>query len=166
MDMAELEKLCSMQCTRPEIAAWFVCHIDSIDARIADKKTLYQVEDSEAPGYKINLTFQEIMQRGYARGQISMRRQQIKMLNDGNGTMAVWLGKQYLGQRDIVHHANPDGTALANGSIVDQFISRLLTLVERRGEIPSGSGNQGVVNGSGSYAHVVELENVGPDETT
>ena len=68
--------------------------------RRADKTTYYEVEDSDSPGQKIRLTFAEVMGRGYARGKISMRRQQIKMLNEGNGTMGVWLGKQYLGQKD------------------------------------------------------------------
>jgi hypothetical protein len=42
------------------------------------------------------------MQRGRARGRISVRRAQMKLLENGSGTMGVWLGKQILGQRDVV----------------------------------------------------------------
>jgi len=173
-DLSELEKLCAMQCTRPEIASWFSCSLETIDKRIADDKTFYEVDgvagdvgDGEWVGTseKINLTFHEIMQRGYARGKISMRRQQIKMLNEGNGTMAVWLGKQYLGQKDIVHHANPDGSPIENGSPVDVFIDRLLVLVARRRDGVSGGGSPQGHIGNGSQPDDMELEIVGESET-
>jgi hypothetical protein len=167
IDLVELEKLCALQCTHAEIASWFLCSIESIDKRIADRATLYEVDDSDSPGQKINLNFHEIMQRGYARGKISMRRQQIKMLNEGNGTMGVWLGKQYLGQKDIVHHANPDGSAVENAaSVVDLFFDRLIAIVERRGEVGSDPAPKSLANGNGNRAHVVEVAHVGADEAT
>ena len=51
------------------------------------------------------------MERGRAKGKISVRRAQLKMLESGNGTMGVWLGKQLLGQRDVVtnEHVGGDG---------------------------------------------------------
>ena len=33
-----------------------------------------------------------------------MRRMQMKLLEAGNATMGVWLGKQYLGQTDQLEH--------------------------------------------------------------
>ena len=42
------------------------------------------------------------MERGKARGRISVRRMQMKLLEEGNATMGVWLGKQILGQVDQV----------------------------------------------------------------
>jgi len=52
-----------------------------------------------------------ILDEGLALGRMSIRRQQFKLLADGNVTMAIWLGKQYLGQRDQASliHATPDG---------------------------------------------------------
>ena len=41
------------------------------------------------------------MTRGRAKGRISVRRAQMKLLEAGNATMGVWLGKQLLGQRDV-----------------------------------------------------------------
>jgi hypothetical protein len=45
-------------------------------------------------------SFREAMERGRAKGRISMRRAQLRMLENGNATMGIWLGKQYLGQSD------------------------------------------------------------------
>ncbi|HUB66649.1 MAG TPA: hypothetical protein VL981_04110 [Candidatus Methylacidiphilales bacterium] len=82
-DLVELEKLCSLQCTNEELAAWFNCSVRTIE--------LY----SKKPG------FSEVMTRGRAKGRISVRRAQMKLLEAGNATMGVWLGKQLLGQRDV-----------------------------------------------------------------
>jgi hypothetical protein len=49
-----------------------------------------------------------------ALGRISLRRQQFKMLREGSTAMAIWLGKQYLGQRDRVEQTlrTPPGDPL------------------------------------------------------
>jgi hypothetical protein len=44
------------------------------------------------------------MDRGKAKGRISVRRAQLKLLESGNATMGVWLGKNILGQTDDVRH--------------------------------------------------------------
>ena len=86
IDLAELEKLCAMQCTDEEIAAWFKVTTRTIERRRKVRK------------------FAEIMDRGKARGKISVRRMQMKLLEEGNATMGVWLGKQLLGQTDHYYH--------------------------------------------------------------
>jgi hypothetical protein len=86
IDMDELEKLCAMQATDGEIAAWFGVTTRTIERR------------------RKNRAFAEVMERGKAKGRLSMRRAQIKLLEQGNATMAVWLGKQYLGQTDQIRH--------------------------------------------------------------
>jgi hypothetical protein len=83
IDLAELEKLCSLQCTDEELAAWFGVSTRTIEKRRKQPK------------------FEEVMARGRAKGRISVRRSQMKLLEAGKGTMAVWLGKQLLGQRDV-----------------------------------------------------------------
>jgi hypothetical protein len=41
------------------------------------------------------------IQKGRATGMLSLRRKQIQIMNETNSTpMAIWLGKQILGQRD------------------------------------------------------------------
>jgi hypothetical protein len=86
IDMAELEKLCQLQCTDEEIAAWFNVSTRTIERR------------------RLEPEFAEVMTRGKARGRISVRRMQMKLLEEGNATMGVWLGKQLLGQADEVTH--------------------------------------------------------------
>ena len=83
IDLIELEKLCSLQCTNEEIAAWFKCSVRTIET------------------YSKKPEFAEVMARGRAKGRISVRRAQMKLLDAGNATMGVWLGKQFLGQRDV-----------------------------------------------------------------
>jgi hypothetical protein len=89
MDLAELEKLCVLQCTDEEIAAWFGVTTRTIERRRKVKK------------------FADVMDRGKAKGRISVRRQQMKLLEAGNATMGVWLGKQLLGQTDHYDISGP-----------------------------------------------------------
>ena len=84
IDLESLEKLCQLQCTDQEIAGWFGVSTRTIENRRKQPE------------------FAEVMERGRAKGRISVRRAQMKMLEGGNGTMGVWLGKQVLGQRDVV----------------------------------------------------------------
>ena len=67
------------------------------------------------------------MSRGTAKGRISIRRAQMKMLESGNGTMGVWLGKQLLGQRDPVDMQHP---GKAGGPFTIQFFDDLLRKAE------------------------------------
>ena len=84
IDLVELEKLCALQCTDEEIADWFDVSTRTIESR------------RKQPEYA------QVMKRGRSRGRISVRRAQMKLLEGGNGTMGVWLGKQLLGQRDVI----------------------------------------------------------------
>lgn len=86
IDLVELEKLCAMQATDAEIGGFF-----NVSARTILRR-------------KKNKKFAEVMERGRAKGRLAVRRAQLKMLEAGNATMGVWLGKQYLGQTDIVDH--------------------------------------------------------------
>jgi hypothetical protein len=96
IDLVELEKLCSLQCTDEELAAWFSVSVKTIANRRKQPR------------------FSEVMERGKAKGRISVRRAQMKLLEAGNATMGVWLGKQLLGQRDVV---TAEHTGLAGDSI-------------------------------------------------
>ena len=84
IDLGELERLCAIQCTDEEIAAWFNVSTRTIERR------------------RLEPAFAEVMERGKAKGRISVRRLQMKLLEQGNATMGVWLGKQILGQVDQV----------------------------------------------------------------
>jgi len=79
IDYETCEKLASMMCTQAEIASFLGCSLSHLE------------HDKE---------FQEVHKKGLDKGKMSVRRQQLRILEDGNATMAIWLGKQYLGQRD------------------------------------------------------------------
>lgn len=55
----------------------------------------------------------EAYEHGEGEGRASLRRRQFKM-SETNATMAIWLGKQYLGQTDKVvnEHSGPGGGAI------------------------------------------------------
>ena len=84
INLGELEKLAALQCSDEEIAGWFGVSTRTIERR------------RKSP------VFAETIGRGKARGRISLRRAQLKILEQGNATMGIWLGKQYLGQSDQI----------------------------------------------------------------
>jgi hypothetical protein len=109
IDLVELQKLCSLQCTHEEIAAWFNCSVRTIET------------------YSKKPEIAEVMARGRAKGRISVRRAQMKLLESGNATMGVWLGKQLLGQRDVtpVELSGANGTPLQLSlEVVDAILTR------------------------------------------
>jgi hypothetical protein len=91
IDLMEVEKLCWLQCSEEEIAAWFKVSVRTIQNRRKQPK------------------FADAMRRGQARGCISVRRAQMRLLEAGNGTMAVWLGKTLLGQKDSLQITGAGG---------------------------------------------------------
>lgn len=78
------EKMAHIQCTGEEIAAILDLDYDTLLRLIKDK------------GY---ISFSEWFKKHSSGGKMSLRRRQFKM-SETNPTMAIWLGKQYLGQRD------------------------------------------------------------------
>ena len=84
IDQNQFEKLCALQCTKEEICGWF----DVTDKTLENWcKRTYKAGFSEVFGQK----------RGA--GKISLRRAQWK-LAEKSATMAIFLGKNYLGQSD------------------------------------------------------------------
>ena len=77
--------------------------------------------------------FAEVMERGRAKARISVRRAQFKLLENGNCTMAIFLGKQLLGQRDAmpVEISGPGGKVL---EISLETIDAILAIKKKQGE--------------------------------
>ena len=86
IDQKQFENLCGLQCTEIEIADWFECSIDTINRWC--QRT-----------YKAN--FADVYAQKRSNGKSSLRRMQWR-LAEKSAAMAIWLGKQYLGQRDEV----------------------------------------------------------------
>lgn len=84
IDLDQLESLSALNCTMPEIAAYF-------------KVPLRTLEDRYTHDNKVRAAIDQ----GREVGKLSVRRKQMQIMNDhDNPTMAIWLGKQLLGQRD------------------------------------------------------------------
>lgn len=80
VDMGMVERLAQIMCTEDEIAA----------VMAIDKSTLRRQP-----------TFDEVYKKGREVGKSSLRRTQWRIAQN-NAAMAIWLGKQYLGQTDKV----------------------------------------------------------------
>lgn len=79
IDWGLVERLAKIQCTEEEIAY----------AIGVERHTLASRPE-----------FSTIYKKGRMEGRISLRRAQAKKAFEGNTTMQVWLGKQWLGQTD------------------------------------------------------------------
>ena len=86
IDQKQFENLCGLQCTEAEIADWFDCSVDTINRWC---QRTYKASFADVYGKKKN------------RGKSSLRRMQWR-LAEKNASMAIWLGKQYLGQKEQV----------------------------------------------------------------
>ena len=96
IDKKQFENLCGLQCTILEIAGWFDCDPDTIEAFCKRE-------------YGKN--FSEVFALKRGKGKVSLRRSQWR-LAENNAAMAIWLGKQYLGQRDSFPEEQQDSKAL------------------------------------------------------
>lgn len=84
INQTEFEKLCGLQCPLDEIASWFLASEDTIERWC--KRTYGK-------------RFAEVFAEKRGRGKIALRRSQFELAKR-NGAVSIWLGKQYLGQRD------------------------------------------------------------------
>ena len=82
IDLETAKKLALIQCTMPEIADFFDVSLSFLEKHKA---------------------FLRVYKKHIGEGRMSLRRKQWRAADEGNTTMLVWLGKQYLKQRE-----NPD----------------------------------------------------------
>ena len=95
IDKESFEKLCGLQCALDEIAGFFNCSGDTIDRwciRTYDKG------------------FAEVFAEKRGTGKIALRRAQFR-LAEKSAAMAIFLGKNYLGQRDCVEYEDKESLA-------------------------------------------------------
>jgi len=106
IDQEQFEKLCALQCTKNEIAGWFNCSEDTIENWC--HKTYKE-------------SFSAVFAKKREAGKISLRRAQWK-LAEKSAVMAIFLGKNYLGQSDNVVVEAPK-----TESAIEQIAKMLLT---------------------------------------
>ena len=93
IDLDELEKLCAVQCTDEDIAAFLGVSTRTIERR------------RKMP------SFREAMERGKAKGRVSVRRNLFRLATNGNLGANIFLAKNLLGYKDVVsnEHSGPEG---------------------------------------------------------
>lgn len=97
IDLAELEKLSALQCTDEEIA-----HFLGVSARTIERR-------------KKQPAFAAAMDRGRAKGRLSVRRTLFSQAANGSIAAAIFLAKNLLGYKDYLanEHSGPDGAAIS-----------------------------------------------------
>ncbi len=85
IEQKQFEGLCRIQCTEKEI-----CSV--LD--VTDKTLVAWCKRTYGVG------FSDAYEKFASGGRMSLRRYQFDCAKKGNATMLIWLGKQYLGQKD------------------------------------------------------------------
>lgn len=107
LDRQIFENLCGLQCTLEEIAGVLNCSADTVERWC--KRT-----------YKHS--FAEEYKKHSAKGKMSLRRYQFK-LAEKNAAMAIFLGKQYLGQTDRI--INETETEIPDDGFLDALEGKI-----------------------------------------
>lgn len=84
-DFNRLLNMVRIQCTQTEICSILGMSDTTLKRRLKER------------GYE---NFVDLYKRHNDEGRMSLRRMQWQAAENGNPTMLVWLGKQYLGQKD------------------------------------------------------------------
>lgn len=84
IDFVMVKNLCGIQCTGEEIASVLNVSYDTLQRRVSEH---------------FNESFADYYKKACSGGKASLRRTQFK-LAEKSPAMCIWLGKQYLGQRE------------------------------------------------------------------
>ena len=98
IDEAEVLKLAALQCTLEEMATFFDCDISTIQKRFSKK-----------------------IAKAREQGRISLRHKQMQKAMSGNVVMLIWLGKQWLGQREKADVAFEGGINIVMDSDLEKL---------------------------------------------
>jgi hypothetical protein len=85
IDPEQVKKLAAIQCSYAEMGAVLGCNESTLTRRFA-----------------------QAIKEGREQGRMSLKRKQYEVAMNGHVTMLIWLGKQYLDQKDKVEHSEHD----------------------------------------------------------
>ena len=121
INQTEFEKLCALQCTENEICAWFDVSDKTLNSWC--KRT-----------YKMG--FSEVFAIKRCKGKIALRRSQVQLAAK-SAAMAIFLGKQYLEQKDesskrlsVIQHNSYQKDIDVN-SLTDEELDQLEKLISK-----------------------------------
>jgi len=97
IDLDALDKLCAIQCTGEEISSFFDIDYDTLNRICKDE---------------FNLSFSEYFAQKKGKGKIALRRAQYQSAINGNTSMLIWLGKNWLSQSDKQEVNHTGGTQI------------------------------------------------------
>lgn len=109
IDYELIKKLALIQCTIEEIANFIECSTKTLE------------RDKE---------FCRVYKKHMDEGRMSLRRKQWRAAEEGNTTMLVWLGKQYLGQKD---KSEMNATVYQPKKLVDMYANKKAKAAVRTG---------------------------------
>ena len=101
IDQKDFESVCALQWTKEEICGFF---------DVSDKTLENWCKRTYSEG------FSEVFKKKRGKGKISLRRAQFR-LAEKSASMAIWLGKQWLGQKDTVEIERPDEVVISNNLV-------------------------------------------------
>lgn len=104
IDYDQLDAMCQMHCTEDECASIFNVDRDTLSAAL------------KRDG---NESFSAYFKKASAGGKMSLRRRQFKAAIEGSVPMMIWLGKNWLGQRDSFDSDDND-TSIAPVKVIVQ----------------------------------------------
>src|SRR5579864_9348670 len=121
IDLEQVEKLCALQCTDEELAAYFGVSPRTIERR------------------KSQPAFAEAIDRGKARGRVSLRRNLWGLAAKGNPAANIFLAKNLLGYKDYFANelSGPGGGAIQIGPApelgvyTDEELKQLVALLSK-----------------------------------
>jgi hypothetical protein len=122
IDWANVEKLCGLQCTEVEISNFLGISVDTL-ARACQRE------------YRTSFAEYFAQKRGL--GKVSLRRAQWQTAQGGNPALLIWLGKQYLDQKDknVQEISGPGGKPIETRDLSslteEQIDARLAELTEK-----------------------------------
>ena len=105
VDIEQMKRLCELQCTAQEIASVMDCSVDHLERVIKEK---------------FNCKFADFFNQNKGGGQVSLRRKQFTVAMEGNPTMLIWLGKNWLKQVDKQEVTHTGDTGVVKVRIVDE----------------------------------------------
>lgn len=93
VDWDKVDKMCAIHCTGEEQASLLDMSYDTLERRCREEK---------------GVSFAEYFKQKAADGKMSLRRKQFTTAMNGNTSMLIWLGKNWLGQADSPSEGNTD----------------------------------------------------------
>jgi len=121
INLEDVEKLAALQCTEAEIASFLGVSLRTIERR------------------KSQPVFAEAMEKGKARGRVSLRRSLWALAQKGNPAANIFLAKNLLGYKDYFsnEHTGPNGGPIVIGpapelgELTDDELKQLSSLVAK-----------------------------------